>query len=287
MSYTYTHTENLESPSGFITRITDSNGSLVETPSELNNAGTEVDEAKSEKKALGQYHCTIGSVNSQLERVQTIDESQVMDTTYMGGSAARVDYSVSTTQGQAIVTKLQATWPNEVSSYTTHSKNLVAEYTAQRPPYSNDSISFYNFEKPSNAIKARFHAAYDEYLPWYGLKFDTVTETVLAKFVISDKEMKNTDIISWREIHDLLPEWLSYTFFAKIHDKDGNINENVDVYFQADATIVQEWCTANSHTFPYDTDDDTIEPTLFVWGCVFNTSSKEITHVKAYARTTV
>ncbi len=286
MAYTYTHTENLESPSGFTTKITDGNGGLVETPSELSNTGTEVDETKSEKKALSKYHLTIGSVNSQLKRVSTIDVSQVMDTTYMGGNAARVDYSVSTTQGQAIVAKIQATWPNEVASFD-NDKNLVSEYTAQRPPYSNDSISFYNFEKPSNAIKARFHAHYDEYLPWYGLKFDTVTEAVLAKIVISDKEMKNTDITSWQKIHDLLPEWLSYTFFAKIHDKDGNVNENVDVYFQADATIVKEWCTANSYTFPYDTDDDTIEPTLFVWGCVFNTTSKEITHVKAYARTTV
>ena len=152
MSYTYTHTENLESPSGFITRITDSNGSLVETPSELNNAGTEVDEAKSEKKALGKYHLTIGSVNSQLERVQTIDVSQVMDTTYMGGNAARVDYSVSTTQGQAIVAKIQATWQNEVASFD-NDKNLVSEYTAQRPPYSNDRISFYNFKNRQTQLK--------------------------------------------------------------------------------------------------------------------------------------
>lgn len=283
----YTHTANLESPSLFTTRITDSNGVWLETPSELNNTGIEVDETWSEKKALKAYHEMIGSVNSQIERVQTIDTSQVMDTTYMGGSSARVDYAVGTTQGQAIVAKLEATWPDEVASYDNNNQNLVAEYTAARPPYdSNPCISFYNFDEPTDAIKTTFNATYEEYHPWYGLKFDKVTEVVLAKFVISDEEMKNVDGVTWLTVHDLLPA-CSYTFFARIHDKDENIDENVDVYFQADATVVQEWCTANSYTFPYDTDDDTIEPMLCLWGCVYNTTSKEITHVKAYARTTV
>lgn len=287
MTITYTHTENLESPSGFTTKIADSNGVLVETPSELNNTGIEVDETWSEKKALSVYHEMIGSVNSQLERLETIDNSQIMDTTYMGGSSARVDYAVGTTQGQAIVTKLEATWPDEVASYDNNNQNLVAEYTAARPPYdSNPCISFYNFDAPTDAIKTTFNATYNEYKDWYGLKFDKVTETVLAKFVISDEEMRNTDINAWQEIHDLLPA-CSYTFFARIHDKSNNVDENVDVYFQADATVVQEWCTANSYTFPYDTDDDTIEPMLFIWGCVYNTTSRGITHVKAYTRTTV
>lgn len=282
----YTHTANLESPSGFTTRITDSNGIYLETSSELNNTGIEVNETWSEKKALSEYHLMIGSVKSQTERVMTLDSSQVMDTAYMSGSSGRVDYAVGTTQGQAIVTKLEATWPDEVASYDNNNQNLVAEYSAARPPYTNDSISFYNFEEPSDEIKTTFNATYDTYKDWYGLKFDKVTEAVLAKFVISDEEMKNVDGVTWLTVHDLLPA-CSYIFFARIHDKDENIDENVDVYFQADATVVQEWCTANSYTFPYDTDDDTIEPMLCLWGCVYNTTSKEITHVKAYARTTV
>lgn len=286
MTYTYTHTENLESPSGFTTKITDSNGLWLETPSELNNTGIEVDETWSKKKALIAYHDMLGSVKTQMERIMAIDTSRVMDTTYMGGSSARVDYAVGTTQGQAIVTKLEATWPDEVASYDNNNQNLVAEYTAARPPYNNNPcISFYNFDEPTDAIKTTFNATYEEYFPWYGLKFDKVTEEVLAKFVISDEEMKNVDGDSREEIHNLLPA-CSYIFFARIHDKSNNIDANVDVYFKADATEVQEWCTANSYTFPYDTDDDTIEPMLFIWGCVYNTTSKEITHVKAYTRTT-
>jgi hypothetical protein len=298
MAYTYTHTKNPESPSGYTTKITDSNGLWIETSSVIYNTEIfkgdynwglvgEIDEMLTERKALKAYHETIGSVNSQMERVKTINTSQVMDTTYMGGSSARVDYAVGTTQGQAIVTKLEATWPDEVASYDNNNQNLVSEYTAARPPYDNNPcISFYNFDEPTNTIKTAFNATYEEYKSWYGLKFDTVTETVLAKFVIPDEEMKNADIDTWQEIHDLLPV-CSYTFFARIHDKDENIDENVDVYFQADAIVMQEWCTANSYTFPYDTDDDTIEPILFIWGCVYNTTSKEITHVKAYTRTTV
>ena len=91
---------------------------------------------------------------------------------------------------------------------------------------------------------------------------------------------------TYNEINALLPPH-SYQFYARIHDKSSNINENVDVYFQADPSVMKSWCTTNSYTFPYDTTDSTIEPLLFIWGCVYNTTSETITHVKAYARTTV
>jgi len=285
MSIIITHTENLNSSSGYTTTLVKDN-IKIECPSERDNDSA-LNETKSKDKILNIYHENHGSVKAQINVARVVNEDSAHDITYMDGSVSRNDYAVGTTQGQAIVAKLEATWPDEVASYSNNNQNLVAEYTAARPPYdSNPCISFYNFDEPTDTIKTTFNATYEEYQPWYGLKFDKVTETVLAKFVISDEEMKNTDIQSWQEIHDLLPA-CSYTFFARIHDKDENVDENVDVYFQADATVVQEWCTENSYTFPYDTDDDTIEPMLFIWGCVYNTTSKEITHVKAYTRTTV
>ena len=60
--------------------------------------------------------------------------------------------------------------------------------------------------------------------------------------------------------------------------------ENIDVYFWADPVFVGEWCTENSYIFPYDITDLTIAPKLLIWGCVYNTVSGEITHVKAYTR---
>jgi hypothetical protein len=75
-----------------------------------------------------------------------------------------------------------------------------------------------------------------------------------------------------------------YHFYARIHDKSNNVNEHVDVYFLADADAMQEWCTENSYTFPYNISDSSIKPKLMIWGCVYNTTTRAFTHIKAYTR---
>ena len=282
MSFTYSH---ITRDSLLLTTMTDSDGRLVEVPSKL-NADNSVNETLSKRFAENTYY-RMGTIQTQLNHITSIDKTQVKDTTYLNGGATRTDYAVGTTQGQAIVATLNDNFSGEVTSFDNNTMNLVGEYTAQRPPYNiNNSISFYNFDVPTNTIKNSFGATYQEYKKWYGLKFDTVTNDVLAKFVIPESEMKRVDVDTYNEINALLPPH-SYQFYARIHDKSSNINENVDVYFQADPSVMKSWCTTNSYTFPYDTTDDTIEPLLFIWGCVYNTTSETITHVKAYARTTV
>ena len=282
MTFTYSHITRDSIP---LTTLTDSDGSLVEVGSKL-NADNSVNETLSKKLAESLYYQS-RTVKTQIERTLSINATQVKDTTYLNGSATRTDYAVGTTQGQAIVATLNDDFSGEVSSFDNNTMNLVGEYTAQRPPYNvNNNISFYNFDAPTDTIKNSFGATYQEYRDWYGLKFDTVTNDVLAKFVIPESEMKRVDVDTYNEINALLPPH-SYQFYARIHDKSSNINENVDVYFQADPSVMKSWCTANSYTFPYDTTDNTIEPLLFIWGCVYNTTSETITHVKAYARTTV
>ena len=282
MTFTYSH---ITRDSILLTTMTDSDGNLVEIPSKL-NADNSVNETLSKKLAESVYYSN-RTVQTQVNHIASINATQVKDTTYLNGSATRTDYAVGTTQGQAIVAKLNDDFSGEVSSFDNNTMNLVGEYTAQRPPYNiNNSISFYNFDVPTDTIKNSFGATYNEYKSWYGLKFDTVTNDVLAKFVIPETEMKRVDVDTYNEINALLPPH-SYQFYARIHDKSSNINENVDVYFQADPSVMKSWCTTNSYTFPYDTTDTTIEPLLFIWGCVYNTTSETITHVKAYARTTV
>ena len=282
MTFTYSH---ITRDSILLTTMTDSDGNLVEIPSKL-NADNSVNETLSKKLAESVYYSN-RTVQTQVNHIASINATQVKDTTYLNGSATRTDYAVGTTQGQAIVTKLNNDFSGEVSSFDNNTMNLVGEYTAQRPPYNvNNNISFYNFDVPTDTIKNSFGATYQEYKSWYGLKFDTVTDDVLAKFVIPENEMKRVDVDTYNEINALLPPH-SYQFYARIHDKSSNINENVDVYFQADPSVMKSWCTTNSYTFPYDTTDTTIEPLLFIWGCVYNTTSETITHVKAYARTTV
>ena len=282
MTFTYSHITRDSIP---LTTLTDSDGSLVEVGSKL-NADNSVNETLSKKLAESLYYQS-RTVKTQIERTLSINATQVKDTTYLNGSATRTDYAVGTTQGQAIVATLNDDFSGEVSSFDNNTMNLVGEYTAQRPPYNvNNNISLYNFDATTDTIKNSFGATYQEYRDWYGLKFDTVTNNVLAKFVIPESEMKSVDVDTYNEINALLPPH-SYQFYARIHDKSSNINENVDVYFQADPSVMKSWCTTNSYTFPYDTTDNTIEPLLFIWGCVYNTTSETITHVKAYARTTV
>ena len=64
------------------------------------------------------------------------------DDTWMDGNFRPQNYSVGTTQGQAIVAKLEADWADEVPDYSTHATNLVAEGAADRLPYVNDWISW-------------------------------------------------------------------------------------------------------------------------------------------------
>lgn len=282
MTFTYSH---ITRDSILLTTLTDSDGNLVEVGSKL-NADNSVNETLSKKLAEGVYYQT-RTVQTQVNHIASINATQVKDTTYLNGSATRTDYAVGTAPGQAIVATLNDDFSGEVTSFDNNTMNLVGEYTAQRPPYNvNNNISFYNFDAPTDTIKNSFGATYQEYKKWYGLKFDTVTNDVLAKFVIPESEMKRVDVDTYNEINALLPPH-SYQFYARIHDKSSNINENVDVYFQADPSVMKSWCTTNSYTFPYDTTDNTIEPLLFIWGCVYNTTSETITHVKAYARTTV
>lgn len=282
MTITYTHTQDSSSPTGSLTKMVHSDGSILEGPSLLNADGT-VDESRSEKKLLTQHEFFI-LVESQGAYFESIDSSNVIDKTYMNGVQIRTDYSVGSTQGQELVGELEESWPDEVPSYSNNPMNLVAKYTATRPPYdSNPSISFYSWDAATPELLESFGANYNEYIDWYGLKFDTVTQDVLLKAVIPALEMDRVDSDAYHKILDLLPA-NNFTFFARVHDKDGNVNENVDVYFQAIPNTVKEWCENEGHALPFDFDDSSITDKLFIWGCVYNKVSGEITHVKGYTR---
>ncbi len=282
MSLTYTHFENVESPTGFTSRLEHSDGSIIEIPSRLNEDQT-INHWECEQ-ALVHVHERDILIKATIDNFRSIDATNIIDRTYMNGTQIRTDYSVATLNGQAIVEKLKETWPDEVASYDNNGMNLVAEYTPTRPPYNNNpNISFYSMDPASPELLESFGAHYNEYVEWYGLKFDTVTNDVILKAVIPLFEMERVYPQTYNLIMDLLPS-KHYTFFARIHDKDGNVNDNVDVYFQGPVDSIKQWCTSYGHTFPFDINDQNIIKKLFIWGCVYNTTSGELTHVKAYTR---
>ena len=209
------------------------------------------------------------------------------DDTWMDGNFRPQNYSVGTTQGQAIVAKLEADWGSEVPNYSAHATNLVAEGAPDRLPYVNDWISWYNMEQPSTAIKTAYNLTYSTYYNWYALKFDKTTKEVMAKIVIS-----NDEFVSKYGEPDLgsvsLPAWFKKDngrYFARIHKKDGTYDTHYDIYIHAPIALMKEWTDANSLTFPYDTSSVDLKNNLHSWGITVKEDTKEIKHVKAYART--
>ena len=209
------------------------------------------------------------------------------DDTWMDGNFRPQNYSVGTTQGQAIVAKLQADWASEVPDYSAHATNLVAEGAADRLPYVNDWISWYNMEEPSTAIKTTYSLSYSNYCSWYALKFDKTTKEVMSKIVlpndvfVAEYGEPNLGSIS-------LPAWFkgdNGRYFARIHKKDGTYDDHYDIYMHAPIALMKEWIDANSLTFPYDISSVDLKNSLHSWGITVKESTNEIRHIKAYART--
>lgn len=282
MSYMFSHLANEASSTGYST-VVYKEGNTVEIDSILNEDLT-VNELESEKLVLEMY---TRSFNNAIVRQKSVyDESagsETVDTVYMGGGITRRDYSIGSEQGQAVLARMTETWPEEMPTYTEGVQYLVGEYSPSRPPYENETLSFYDFNGPTESIKATFGGQYEEYKTWYGLKFDAETQEVFCKFVIPMLEMARVDYTTYSAIMSKIPPAASH-FFALIHDKSGNVDENVDIYFQAEPDIMEDWCESNSLEFPYDKINTAVVPRLFCWGCVYNKTSESITHVKAYTR---
>lgn len=206
------------------------------------------------------------------------------DDVYMDNTISRVEYTIGKTEGQAIVDLLEATWPDEVSDYNSHPDNSVSEFTPSRQPYANNSISWYDFSgEPSASQKSAYSLSYSAYMPWYGLKFDRVTEEVKLKAVVTRDGLLSMYPNALDNI--TLPEIWDMPFFARIHSKDGSVDERIDVYQNCPKSIMKEWCEDNSVTFPYDETDTSITDNLVCWGIVYNVTTGNIEHVKAYKRT--
>jgi len=200
---------------------------------------------------------------------------------YMNGSLARTDYTIGSTQGQSIVAKLEADWSDEVVTYSNNQHNLVSEFTPLREPYTNESISWYSFEEPTDAIKADYSLTYSEYQPWYGLKFDKTTEEVMSKIVVTKEGLLSVYPTILDNVN--LPSFWDFTFFARIHKKDGSVDPYFDAYQYCTEDLMKEWCEEHGYTFPYNISLN-IRNKLLIWGITINSSTNEIAYIKAYTK---
>ena len=211
------------------------------------------------------------------------------DEVYMNGEVKRIDFSCDRPEAMEQINRLIEAFPEyTVEQLTASAQNVIGNYGNYRPPYNNDSISFYDFRTPSAQTLHQYGATINTYmdgmvnylLNWYGIKHDLVTGKKSAKFVFAqgadpyDKEFV-------RNLPPEIPTKNRYRFFAKIHNEDGSVEPWVDCYFVSTINWMRDWCSDMGLTFPLP-DSVTDQPWCF--SVVWSEDTGEIDCVKAYIR---
>lgn len=224
---------------------------------------------ESEEELQEQIDMTILSV-----ALESFYESQIRDDMYCNTSIARQDYSLLTPEGQVILAELKKEFP-DYDDYERSSFNIVGKYDGYREPYTNPSISFYNFDTMiSEAMLLNFGTSYptENLKNWYGLKFDLVTKEVLLKVVIKEYDGNKPD----------LPE--GQAFYAITHKEDGTTGDLIDAYVYATPQRIRKFCEAKGLTYPLPPTEHKDCDVVWCWGFVFDKNTLEYGPVKGYAR---
>lgn len=234
-------------------------------------------DTESKEIALKAFDSGIALNNLQNSMVTKV----ICDNVWMNGIHARTDHNITSAVGAQIVARLEDQFSND-HDWCAHDINLVSEFEPNRPPYANPSISWYNFETTSDALRAEYGLTYssNHYKPWYGIKFDKVTAEQTLKVVL---EKEALDITYYTD--GTLPEPVGAgSFVARLHNIDGTVSEYCDYYIITSARHIKEWCDASGHTFPYDYDNTILRDKVWIWGIVFHYDTGVVSHVKAYER---
>lgn len=202
------------------------------------------------------------------------------DEVYMNGEVKRTDYSCDRPEALTEINRLvEAFSEYTVEQLTAEAQNVIGQYGAYRPPYNDNSISFYDFTTPSAETLAAYGCDADTYggdlLHWHGIKHDLTNLTKTAKFVFTQEH--GTYLAN---VPSSLPTNRSI-FYARIHNADGTIEPWVDVYIVSTINYMREWCEEHSLTFPLP-DGVTEQPWCF--SVVYNDDTGEMANVKAYIR---
>ena len=104
--------------------------------------------------------------------------TQIRDDVYVNaGTLVRQDYTIGQSQGAALVNQLQSAFPDH-ANWNRSILNIVGSYGAYREPYTNNSISWYDFgTTPSTELCTSYGVTKtadnsSNFKEWYGLKFD-------------------------------------------------------------------------------------------------------------------
>jgi hypothetical protein len=202
------------------------------------------------------------------------------DQVYMNGEIKRTDYSTDRVEALPKINELVAAFPEYTADQLTcNPKNVIGNYGNYRPPYANDSISFYDFTTPTAEKLETYGCTVDTYgddlLQWHGIKHDMTTLTKSAKFVFTQNHatyIQNPPVG--------LPTNRSI-FYARIHEADGTVSPWVDIYIISTNNYMRKWCTDNGLTFPLP---DNVAEQPWCFSVVYNEQTGVMNSVKAYIR---
>lgn len=212
----------------------------------------------------------------------------ITDKVWMNGSLARTDYSITSTDGQRIKGILDTNFSG--TNYARDNRNLVSEFTPNREPYQNNSVSWYDMQAIPDSLKTQYKVNYNEYTDWYGMKFDLTTNKILLKVVIELDDPVAQELIEKArpnfptQEREVWNKTLQLNYIALIHEPDGTVTNQVDFFLNCSDIRIKEFCDANSLTFPYDYSDKSLRDRIWTWGIVFNRTTGAPIHVKAYER---
>lgn len=206
--------------------------------------------------------------------------TQMRDDVYVNaGTLVRQDYTIGQSQGAALVNQLQSAFPDH-ANWNRSILNIVGSYGAYREPYTNNSISWYDFgTTPSTELCTSYGVTKtadnsSNFKEWYGLKFDLTTNEVWFKCVRIDLP----DITM-----PALPVGPS-PFFATTHKIDGTTTDFVDAYVYCTTELMKDFCETHSLNYPMTDAINSSADTIWIWGIVFNKHTQAYTSVKGYAR---
>lgn len=256
---------------------------IATTDDELGYAEVQAGSAETEEeyqRVLQEYFEDEKARQIYEENLQPDFTRNFRDEVYMDGEVKRTDYSCDRPEALTEINRLVEAFPEyTVEQLTAEAQNVIGQYGAYRPPYNDNSISFYDFTTPSAETLAAYGCDADTYgedlLHWHGIKHDLTNLTKTAKFVFTQSH--GTYLAN---APSSLPPNRSI-FYARIHNADGTIEPWVDVYIISTINYMREWCEEHSLTFPLP-DDVTDQPWCF--SVVYNDTTGEMANVKAYIR---
>jgi len=201
------------------------------------------------------------------------------DNVYMNGELVRTDINVMVDDAASVINQLIDAFPQYTEQdIKDNSNNVIGTYGNYRPPYNNNSISLYRFERPSQDLLNTYKCGnmYDNIiLDWYGIKHDLSTLDISAKIVF-----KPEDCFTYFNNPPNINNTNS-AFFARIHNVDGTFSDWVDMYVFETNAYMKEYCQSIGKPFPLP---DNITQQCWIYSIIFNDVTGEINNVKGYIR---